>query len=45
MIPAEVWVEDHLPMLGSGKVDTMGVAKLVDERMAARPETMARATG
>jgi acyl-[acyl-carrier-protein]-phospholipid O-acyltransferase/long-chain-fatty-acid--[acyl-carrier-protein] ligase len=45
MIPAEVWVEDPLPMLGSGKVDMMGLAKLVHERLAARPETMARATG
>ena len=49
MIPAEVWVQDKLPMLGTGKVDMMGVAKLVQERAAAKaeasPETMARATG
>jgi acyl-[acyl-carrier-protein]-phospholipid O-acyltransferase/long-chain-fatty-acid--[acyl-carrier-protein] ligase len=45
MIPAEVWVQDKLPVLGSGKVDATGVAKLVQERLAARPEAMARATG
>jgi hypothetical protein len=45
MIPAEVWVQDKLPVLGSGKVDVTGVAQLVQERLAARPETMARATG
>jgi len=45
MIPAEVWVEDKLPMLGSGKVDMLSIAKLVQERLAAKPEPMARATG
>jgi acyl-[acyl-carrier-protein]-phospholipid O-acyltransferase / long-chain-fatty-acid--[acyl-carrier-protein] ligase len=45
MIPADVWVEEKLPMLGSGKVDMMAVAKLVHERLASQPETMARATG
>jgi acyl-[acyl-carrier-protein]-phospholipid O-acyltransferase / long-chain-fatty-acid--[acyl-carrier-protein] ligase len=49
MIPAEVWVEDKLPMLGTGKVDMLSVAKLVQEGLAAKaqaqPETMARATG
>jgi acyl-[acyl-carrier-protein]-phospholipid O-acyltransferase / long-chain-fatty-acid--[acyl-carrier-protein] ligase len=44
MIPSEVWVVDKLPVLGSGKVDQMSVAKLVEERLAGRPETMARAT-
>jgi acyl-[acyl-carrier-protein]-phospholipid O-acyltransferase/long-chain-fatty-acid--[acyl-carrier-protein] ligase len=38
MIPAEVMIFDKLPMLGSGKVDVIGVAKLVDERCAAKPE-------
>jgi hypothetical protein len=44
MIPAEVWVVETLPMLGSGKVDIVAVGKLVLERLAA-PEAMARATG
>ena len=35
MIPAEVWVIEKLPMLGTGKVDTMGATKLVQERLAA----------
>ena len=49
MIPAEVWVLDKLPLLGSGKVDVMTAAKLVHERLAVQPEgkpdVMARATG
>ena len=45
MIPSEVWVQDKLPMLGAGKVDTVSVAKLVQERLAAKSEEMARATG
>jgi acyl-[acyl-carrier-protein]-phospholipid O-acyltransferase / long-chain-fatty-acid--[acyl-carrier-protein] ligase len=45
MIPAEVWVLDKLPMLGSGKVDTMAAGSLVQERLAAKPDAMARATG
>jgi acyl-[acyl-carrier-protein]-phospholipid O-acyltransferase/long-chain-fatty-acid--[acyl-carrier-protein] ligase len=53
MIPADVWVEEKLPMLGTGKVDMMTVAKLVQERLAAKaqaqsqgqPEPMVRATG
>jgi acyl-[acyl-carrier-protein]-phospholipid O-acyltransferase/long-chain-fatty-acid--[acyl-carrier-protein] ligase len=45
MIPADVWVVEQLPMLGSGKVDTVGVGKLVQERLGAKPETMARAAG
>jgi acyl-[acyl-carrier-protein]-phospholipid O-acyltransferase/long-chain-fatty-acid--[acyl-carrier-protein] ligase len=45
MIPADVWVVDQLPMLGSGKVDTVAVGKLVQERLAAKPETIARAAG
>jgi acyl-[acyl-carrier-protein]-phospholipid O-acyltransferase/long-chain-fatty-acid--[acyl-carrier-protein] ligase len=44
MIPAEVWVVDKLPVLGSGKVDQMNLTKLVEERLGAAPETMARAT-
>jgi acyl-[acyl-carrier-protein]-phospholipid O-acyltransferase/long-chain-fatty-acid--[acyl-carrier-protein] ligase len=49
MIPAEVWVLDKLPMLGTGKADMMSLGKLVHERIAekaqAQPETMARAAG
>jgi acyl-[acyl-carrier-protein]-phospholipid O-acyltransferase / long-chain-fatty-acid--[acyl-carrier-protein] ligase len=49
MIPSEVWVQDKLPMLGAGKVDALGVAKLVKEQLAAKAEAgtdaMARATG
>jgi len=45
MIPSEVWVVEKLPVLGSGKVDQMSVTKLVEERLAAKPEAMARATG
>src|SRR5262245_52382993 len=44
MIPSEVWVLDKLPVLGSGKVDVMAVGKLVEERLAAKPEPMARAS-
>ena len=45
MMPAEVLVLDKLPMLGSGKVDIMAAAKLVKERLAAKPDAMARAMG
>ncbi len=45
MIPSEVWVLDKLPLLGTGKVDMAGVANLVQERIAAKPEAMARAIG
>jgi acyl-[acyl-carrier-protein]-phospholipid O-acyltransferase/long-chain-fatty-acid--[acyl-carrier-protein] ligase len=45
MIPSDVWVIDKLPLLGTGKVDMMATAKLVHERLAAKPDAMARATG
>jgi acyl-[acyl-carrier-protein]-phospholipid O-acyltransferase/long-chain-fatty-acid--[acyl-carrier-protein] ligase len=51
MIPAEVWTQDKLPVLGTGKVDMMSVVKLVHDRLAEKaqpqpePETRARATG
>jgi acyl-[acyl-carrier-protein]-phospholipid O-acyltransferase/long-chain-fatty-acid--[acyl-carrier-protein] ligase len=45
MIPVDVWVVEKLPMLGSGKVDIVAVGKLVQERLGARPETIARAAG
>jgi acyl-[acyl-carrier-protein]-phospholipid O-acyltransferase/long-chain-fatty-acid--[acyl-carrier-protein] ligase len=38
MIPSEVMIFDNLPMLGSGKVDLIALAKLVAERTAAKPE-------
>jgi len=44
MIPSEVWVLDKLPVLGSGKVDMMAAGKLVEERLAAKPEPMVRAS-
>jgi acyl-[acyl-carrier-protein]-phospholipid O-acyltransferase/long-chain-fatty-acid--[acyl-carrier-protein] ligase len=37
MIPAEVVVIEKLPVLGTGKIDMVGVAKLVKERAAAAP--------
>jgi acyl-[acyl-carrier-protein]-phospholipid O-acyltransferase/long-chain-fatty-acid--[acyl-carrier-protein] ligase len=36
MFPAEVIVLDKLPMLGSGKVDNLAVAKFVSEQAAAK---------
>jgi acyl-[acyl-carrier-protein]-phospholipid O-acyltransferase/long-chain-fatty-acid--[acyl-carrier-protein] ligase len=38
MIPSEVMIFDKLPLLGSGKVDLISLAKLVAERCAAKPE-------
>jgi acyl-[acyl-carrier-protein]-phospholipid O-acyltransferase/long-chain-fatty-acid--[acyl-carrier-protein] ligase len=35
MIPAEIVVLDKVPVLGTGKIDMVGVAKLVAERAAA----------
>ena len=45
MIPSDVWVLDTLSLLGSGKVDMMAAQKLVQERLAAKPDVIARATG
>jgi acyl-[acyl-carrier-protein]-phospholipid O-acyltransferase/long-chain-fatty-acid--[acyl-carrier-protein] ligase len=36
MVPAEVIVLDKLPLLGSGKVDNMAIAKFVREQAAAK---------
>jgi acyl-[acyl-carrier-protein]-phospholipid O-acyltransferase/long-chain-fatty-acid--[acyl-carrier-protein] ligase len=36
MLPAEVIVLDKLPMLGSGKIDNLAVAKFVREQAAAK---------
>ena len=47
MIPAEVIVLDKVPVLGTGKIDMVGVAKLVAERAAAgaaAPEAPAQET-
>jgi acyl-[acyl-carrier-protein]-phospholipid O-acyltransferase / long-chain-fatty-acid--[acyl-carrier-protein] ligase len=44
MIPSEVWVLDKLPVLATGKADMVAVGKLVEERLAAKPDTMARAS-
>jgi acyl-[acyl-carrier-protein]-phospholipid O-acyltransferase/long-chain-fatty-acid--[acyl-carrier-protein] ligase len=35
MVPAEVVVLDKVPVLGTGKIDMVGVAKLVKDRAAA----------
>ena len=35
MVPAEVVVLDKLPVLGTGKIDMVGVAKLVKDRATA----------
>ena len=45
MLPSEVWVLDKLPLLGSGKVDVVALARLVHERLLAAHETPARAIG
>jgi acyl-[acyl-carrier-protein]-phospholipid O-acyltransferase/long-chain-fatty-acid--[acyl-carrier-protein] ligase len=36
MIPGEIMILDKLPMLGSGKVDVLSLAKLVAEQIAAK---------
>ncbi|HEX2655071.1 MAG TPA: acyl-[ACP]--phospholipid O-acyltransferase [Xanthobacteraceae bacterium] len=36
MIPAEIVVVEHIPVLGSGKVDYVGVTKLVNDMQTAR---------
>jgi acyl-[acyl-carrier-protein]-phospholipid O-acyltransferase/long-chain-fatty-acid--[acyl-carrier-protein] ligase len=43
MIPTELVVLDKVPLLGSGKVDMVALAKLVQERAAVKE--LARATG
>jgi acyl-[acyl-carrier-protein]-phospholipid O-acyltransferase / long-chain-fatty-acid--[acyl-carrier-protein] ligase len=39
MVPAEVVVLDKVPVLGTGKIDMVGVAKLVKDRAAAAAPT------
>jgi acyl-[acyl-carrier-protein]-phospholipid O-acyltransferase/long-chain-fatty-acid--[acyl-carrier-protein] ligase len=41
MVPAEVVFMEKLPLLGTGKVDTMTVAQIVRERAAAKPAVVA----
>ena len=36
MLPSEIIVLDKLPLLGSGKVDNMAIAKFVNEQIAAK---------
>jgi acyl-[acyl-carrier-protein]-phospholipid O-acyltransferase/long-chain-fatty-acid--[acyl-carrier-protein] ligase len=43
MIPSEVWVLDNFPVLATGEADMIAVGKLVEERLAAKSDTMARA--
>jgi acyl-[acyl-carrier-protein]-phospholipid O-acyltransferase/long-chain-fatty-acid--[acyl-carrier-protein] ligase len=43
MIPAEVLYLDKVPVLGTGKIDNVSVAKLVKERFAAAPQQAAAA--
>jgi acyl-[acyl-carrier-protein]-phospholipid O-acyltransferase/long-chain-fatty-acid--[acyl-carrier-protein] ligase len=43
MVPAEVVSLEKLPVLGTGKIDMVGVAKLVRERAAAMPAPAAEA--
>ena len=45
MIPSEVCHMEKLPLLGSGKVDMIALAKLVQERVQAKPELLSRAVG
>ncbi len=35
MVPADIIVMEHLPILGSGKIDNVGLAKLVHEKVKA----------
>src|SRR6266536_3571209 len=44
MLPSEIMILDQMPLLGTGKVDMMAVGKLVEERLAAKPDNMARAS-
>jgi acyl-[acyl-carrier-protein]-phospholipid O-acyltransferase/long-chain-fatty-acid--[acyl-carrier-protein] ligase len=42
MIPTEMVVVDKVPVLGTGKIDIVGVAKFVKERAASAPEAAAQ---
>ena len=42
MIPSEVWVLDKLPLLGTGKIDLVALAKMARERAEmAKPAVVA----
>jgi acyl-[acyl-carrier-protein]-phospholipid O-acyltransferase/long-chain-fatty-acid--[acyl-carrier-protein] ligase len=43
MIPSEIMYLDKVPVLGTGKIDNVSVAKLVKERFAAAPQQAAAA--
>src|SRR5437588_11899656 len=45
MLPSEVWVLEKLPLLGSGKVDLVAVARLVEERACETQDARALAIG
>jgi len=41
MLPSEIMILDKMPLLGSGKVDLLSLAKLVQERVTAKPAVVA----
>jgi hypothetical protein len=41
MMPSEIMLLDKMPLLGSGKVDLLSLAKLVQERVTAKPAVVA----
>jgi acyl-[acyl-carrier-protein]-phospholipid O-acyltransferase/long-chain-fatty-acid--[acyl-carrier-protein] ligase len=41
MMPSEIMILDKMPLLGSGKVDLLSLAKLVQERVTAKPAVVA----
>jgi acyl-[acyl-carrier-protein]-phospholipid O-acyltransferase/long-chain-fatty-acid--[acyl-carrier-protein] ligase len=41
MVPAEIVYMEKLPLLGTGKIDNVGVTKLIKERFAAAPAPQA----
>jgi acyl-[acyl-carrier-protein]-phospholipid O-acyltransferase/long-chain-fatty-acid--[acyl-carrier-protein] ligase len=45
MLPSEAWVIEKIPLLGSGKVDMVAVAKMVEERAGAVEDPRERAAG
>lgn len=41
MTPAEIVIMEKVPLLGTVKIDNMGVTRLIKERFAARPAVVA----
>ena len=41
MLPSEIMILDQMPLLGTGKVDLVALAKLVQERVAPKPAEVA----